>query len=109
MAFILKSDIRAVQKWESNACRVPGPVHVAVFLLMHCCDINPQSNGCVSYSNRYLRSAESHGYKVPPDHDGSLRPQARSFLHGDRFHLQIRGNNSELSETFAVERCILFK
>jgi transcriptional regulator with XRE-family HTH domain len=75
MAFILKSDIRAVQKWESGARPVPGPVHVAVFLLMHCCDINPQPDGYVSYSNRYLRIAESHGYKMPPGHDGPLPPQ----------------------------------
>ncbi|WP_374307777.1 helix-turn-helix domain-containing protein [Dongia sp.] len=75
MAFILKSDVSDVQGWESGACQVPGPVHVAIFLLEHCCDINPQADGSVSYSNRYLKIAERLGYKVPPGHDGPLPPQ----------------------------------
>ena len=72
MAFILRSDISEIQGWESGTSRISGPVQLAIFLLEHCCDINPQPDGSVSYSNRYLKIAERHGYKVPLGHDGPL-------------------------------------
>lgn len=75
LAFILRSDIGEIHRWESGACRIPGPVEIAIFLFEHCCDINVHPDGSVSYSNRYLKIAERHGYKVPPGHDGPLPPQ----------------------------------
>ena len=75
MAFVLRSDVGAVQEWESGAQQISGPVQMAVFLLKHCSDVKPQPDGSVVFSNRYLTIAEQYGYKVPPCYEGPLPPQ----------------------------------
>jgi hypothetical protein len=75
MAFLLKSPVSDVEGWESGTIPITGPVERAIFLYKHCCDIHSESDGSVSYSNRYLKIAEKYGYKVPAGHEGPLPPQ----------------------------------